>query len=376
MNKQKFLNKEWESLIKKTEYDKHSTDQRIIFTQLGEDSFYKRELSEEPNIGEFNIVNVAFKSPKLKTQAISLAMSSIKLDKYKKVFVVLPDSEYFNYDAAYLASIYQRELVNTKPDSSAIILDDDSTDIIQQVSNKYNHIIIVKETVWYDNELNKFIQNDNYLDLVIFSGIYSTTKSNSIDIFTNNKTKISHLTEITNYNNFTGVKPFEANFKNLSFEELIRLINNIDKELYYLNKEEESKKGLNTIKQTLLTEYTLINEYKNEKEKFSDIMINTTSFTDRFRKGTINLALNKDLGEYSLTIKATRTEEIDPVLVKKSKETEIIEKTKSYNRKEKIENILNNLVDEYEELTTKNKDNYKGRSYLVDMISKINSCTD
>lgn len=372
MNKQEFLNKEWESLIKKAEYDKHSTDQRIIFTQLGEDSFYKRELSEEPNIGEFNIVNVAFKSPKLKTQAISLTMSSIKLDKYKKVFIVLPDSEYFNYDAAYLSSIYQRELVNVKPDSNAIILDDDSTDIFQQISNKYNHIIIVKETVWYDNELNKFIQNDNYLDLVIFSGIQSTTKSNSIDIFTNNITKISHLTEITNYNNFTGVEPFEANFKNLSFEELIRLINNIDKELYYLKKE-ESEKELNSVKQTLITEYTLITENKNDKEKFSDMIINNTTFIDRFRKGTIRLVLNKDLGEYSLTIKATRTEGINSVLVKKSKDIEISEKTKSYNIKEKIENILNNLVDEYEELTTKNKDNYKGRSYLVDMIDKVKS---
>ncbi len=346
MEKRNYV-KDWFELLERTNY--HSKCPTAITISK------KSEINDNEVIAYsksvLTDVRYLYSKPNEKLELIPKIMEKIDdLDKTDKVFIILPNSSYYMKDALALAKSLKWvpggvNVMNTSPMGISTIYDTKVTILSIEEYCTYNKI---RETRNLSNSDFKYkFYNVVQIDASA-RGVIHIFNSDTNNI----KREMYHKMTEESDGTSSCIK-FSGNL-----ESLINYIAYIEDNNYSNEKEE-----LNEIKDDLLLLY-------NKKDiivpQYS-VFYTHKSFKER--KKSIKYVIepsNSDRSVFYLRIWI-----FDDLY--NNKELEEEKGTDPFDIDEELELILRDLIVEYKNLTRNNESNYKGRSYLIDMIDKVKS---
>lgn len=347
MEKEKYVN-DWFELLEMTNYHSNCPT-AMTLSKKGEIS--DREILSYSK-SKLTDIRYLYNRPNEKLELIPKIMKKIDdLDKTDKVFIILPNSSYYMKDALSLAKALKWvpggvNVLNTSP---------------MGISTIYkSQVTILSVAEFYD--YNKIRETRNLLNSDFVYRFYNVVLIDAstrgvIHLFNSDTNNIKR--EL--YHKMTQESDSEKCIKFLgTLEQLINYIAYIEDNNYSNEKEE-----LDEIKDDLL----LLYNNKDIKKPEYNVYYTHKSFKER--RKSIRYVIEPSQSIPNLfKLRIWVSDELQDI---KTKDSEEEKGTDPFDIDEELELILRDLIVEYKNLTRNNESNYKGRSYLIDMIDKVKS---
>lgn len=354
----KNLQLEWDNYMRGLCYETYSTRKEYFY------GLSPQHIGFSNDEGECIFYTTSYKcyrdyyinSPKERVEGIIGILQTIRIikDQNHKVIIILPNDNFFTKDANNLFISLSSDNYFSSFKSTII----DKSNIIARIKNGKE---IFEKDIIITNDYDII---DNLKNMKCF--VIDNMDRCHFVLYNNHTHEISRLSVNTAINDNYSVS------LRGDIHEIMMCVEDIRRSLYISKYNGEinppkQKEGLFQLMEELININKKSTHLPNDSSEYIlDLLVDKT-YTDLFTKGCLEYKLSKLIlnNEFCLDVSFKSLN-----INEKSDEKNPVE---DFDPDQKLEEIRKNLILEYENLTEKDSNNYKGRSYLASMIESFSN---